>query len=149
MNISMKVLDWQLVEHLQILEKQRQQTAPVASNDGLLWAPMVHELTSRGTTKGDTSPYEDIALNGDMLAARSEQNQRLRLTVCFPGFHQKQTQNPAAKFSTLLVHWLQTYSIIDSTTLFTQHNPLFKSWNCPLCVLGIFGTYLFEIVFQQ
>ena len=28
----------------------------------------------------------------------------------FPSFHQKQTQNPAVKFSTLLVHWVQNYS---------------------------------------
>ena len=29
-----------------------------------------------------------------------------------PGFHQKQTQNPAVKFSILLVHWVQNHSNI-------------------------------------
>jgi len=40
----------------------------------------------------------------------------------------KQTQNPAAKFSTLLIHWLQNYStyLQQHYTDFTRHNPMFK-----------------------
>ena len=56
-------------------------------------------------------PTKDVVLNGDMLAARSKHKHlQVFQDSPFPGFHQKQTQNPAAKFSTLLVHWVQNYS---------------------------------------